>query len=810
MEYVPCGDLGKLIADDGVLSESTTKLMSEQLLSALGYLHSNNITHRDVKPDNILINRHEPLEVKLTDFGLSKMVDSEQTFLRTFCGTLLYCAPEVYTEYAEYDDDGKRTRGGDRRRRVPGQRYNHAVDIWSLGGVLFYTLTGSPPYPVNGAISHSELLHKVMTTRLNTIPLQRCGVTAEGIDFLSGMLQKKPEQRATVAELTVHSWLGGSGDIVHASQSYDEITDDEDMDFHAQYEDFEDDHISESEKENDEDFGFGQTHQRQPPPQRLFGEVGVSAIGSSGVIPDDFLNLPVGSDSMRETVIVGSPNEAYDSADSNRAGVTRTQRRTDRQTTISIAQQQSIDQLQSLVENVASQSLGGEDSGKESSSPRHKSMDFNTSKRKPPSFDTSDEFDESAPSTKPLIKRLKSEANMEELPETAVEECKLLACIPQVRSSGRQIDGPVSKVSYWEQDRSTWHLHYPEMTQLQYDAFAQAARDRGEGFAPGKTPLWDLAMKYFSPIQRAGRYEIRPKATTLRREESNTLDMMAEFPATALPVDQTQILDSPSPDTHIVVPIQLDAATTRAVGVVESHPFSCIQGISFPITDTFVSFGRGPDNTEPFEHKLEPKVPKYAFKLMLWKDGYDPSRESHKIPQPWVRNNGDDHESYSFWISTKATLGIRINGHSLPSSDVKNPHGPSRHWTRVFDGDDLVIWGGVDPRNQTSLTFRCFWGASQYPREDKTMAPEMASEEDARKLDFACQKVEKRLREVSEKKRKVDEAQKDLEDRSRMVSQERERSRKFEAKRIEAIEFLKARHIVSSRRFSPASASAFG
>lgn len=87
MEYVPGGDLGKFIADEGVLAEDMTKAMSRQLLSALGYLHTNNITHRDVKPDNILINSLEPLELKLTDFGLSKMVDSEQTFLRTFCGT---------------------------------------------------------------------------------------------------------------------------------------------------------------------------------------------------------------------------------------------------------------------------------------------------------------------------------------------------------------------------------------------------------------------------------------------------------------------------------------------------------------------------------------------------------------------------------------------------------------------------------------------------------------------------------------------------------------------------------------------------
>lgn len=108
MELVPGGDIGKHVADEGPFPEAEARIISQQLLSALAYLHNNNITHRDVKPDNILINSLSPLEVKLTDFGLSKMVDTEQTFLRTFCGTLLYCAPEVYNEYAEYDDKGIR------------------------------------------------------------------------------------------------------------------------------------------------------------------------------------------------------------------------------------------------------------------------------------------------------------------------------------------------------------------------------------------------------------------------------------------------------------------------------------------------------------------------------------------------------------------------------------------------------------------------------------------------------------------------------------------------------------------------------
>ncbi len=84
MEFVHGGDLGKYISAQGPLSQANVKVMATQLLDAFEYLHEENITHRDVKPDNILISSLEPLEVKLTDFGLSKMVDSEQTFLQTF------------------------------------------------------------------------------------------------------------------------------------------------------------------------------------------------------------------------------------------------------------------------------------------------------------------------------------------------------------------------------------------------------------------------------------------------------------------------------------------------------------------------------------------------------------------------------------------------------------------------------------------------------------------------------------------------------------------------------------------------------
>ncbi|KAJ6446102.1 PH domain-containingprotein [Purpureocillium lavendulum] len=811
MEYIPGGDLGKIILDDGAFPEDMAQTMSKQLLSALGYLHTNNITHRDVKPDNILINTIEPLEVKLTDFGLSKVVDTEQTFLRTFCGTLLYCAPEVYTEYAEYDDNGVRNRGK-KMRRVPGQRYNHAVDIWSLGGVLFYTMTGSPPYPVKSGISYSELLHKIMTTSLDIAPLQRYGVSGQGIDFLHRMLQRRPENRASIVELDNHVWLGGQGSTIEASQSYDEITDDEDVILQpSQFRppiDYEDDRVSDSmDDEPEEEIA-------DRPAPRLFGEVGVSAIGSSGVIPSDYLNLPAGDTSMGETEILDSNgDEAYDSGDSDT--IKGRNRQAFNYNATSIYPNQSADQLQSLVENVASQSLGGKDSAVidplASSQYLSQSMDPNSSKRKPPSQETGDELDENTPRSKPTIKRFKSDGRVEDVTEDVLAEFRLLACVPQVKrlDSGRQVDKPVDKRIYWEQDRKTWHLHYPEMTQLQTDAFSQAALSRGEDFGPGKTPLWDIAMRYFPPGSHPGIQNGSTPPTFepgARREDRKTVDDTMDIPSTAAPIDVEVEKQSQLPDTQIVVPVQSDFATNRAIAVMESDSESCVRGISFPITDSLVTFGRAKENIEVFQDTQEQRVPKHAFKVMLWKDGYDPSKDPAKAKQPWQRETSPGDDAYEFWISTKATLGIRINGYNLASSDARNPAAPSQFWAKLHDGDTVMIWGGQDPRSQTKLVFRCFWGGSATPRPADRPGLELAGPPLAQRLDAACGRTEKRVRDAAEKKRKVGEAAAEQQERARNVGLERERSAIFERKRQEAVDYLAAaaQQQAGSRRGSPA------
>jgi len=317
MEFVPGGDLGTLISQERYLPEADVKIMAGQLLSALKHLHDKKITHRDVKPDNILIYTRHPLHVKLTDFGLSKMIDSEETFLRTFCGTLLYCAPEVYSEYREYDEEtGQRNRKD--RRALPKQRYGHAVDIWSLAGVLFYALCGSPPFPVKNGTSYQELLNRIMTQPLDIRPLQHANISDNGIRFVRSMLHTNPEHRATIEDLERASWftgidsqefsleedeidLIGDGSIDpaleegtsqltinpngHEMNDSEELRDDISdltevlpLEIPGSFE------TSDGNISIDESYGFMKENVH-PGNGRLFGEVNSSALGSSGVVP---------------------------------------------------------------------------------------------------------------------------------------------------------------------------------------------------------------------------------------------------------------------------------------------------------------------------------------------------------------------------------------------------------------------------------------------------------------------------------------------------------------------------------------------
>ncbi|KAK5127042.1 hypothetical protein LTR85_008401 [Meristemomyces frigidus] len=212
MEFVPCGDLQQFLAQHGPLTEDLGKKMAIQVLDSLAYLHAMKITHRDIKPDNILIANLDPdhFTIKLSDFGLSKVVKDNDTFLKTFCGTLLYCAPEVFPHYdAHVAGRGqKRPRKGIAQQPSKFHSYSQSVDIWSFGAVLWYSLCIKPPFEGVADNTGRGMFEKIMMTPLDPADLVKQGVSDDAVALLAEMLNTDPASRPLPSYCLRHRWFG--------------------------------------------------------------------------------------------------------------------------------------------------------------------------------------------------------------------------------------------------------------------------------------------------------------------------------------------------------------------------------------------------------------------------------------------------------------------------------------------------------------------------------------------------------------------------------------------------------------------------
>ncbi|KAL1925668.1 uncharacterized protein VTP21DRAFT_551 [Calcarisporiella thermophila] len=192
MELVSGGDLVHYMNEkEPRPGEFECRNFTRQICLAVQYMHRENIVHRDLKPDNILLTEDIPPLLKVTDFGLAKVADHISKF-QTACGTPTYLAPEII-------------------KKDETSGYGKAVDIWSLGVVVYWMLIGRPPFDVES--SQESLYESICAGKIDYRPFQELQLSDEAVSFAKGLLRVDPKERMTADQALQHPWLQGLPEV---------------------------------------------------------------------------------------------------------------------------------------------------------------------------------------------------------------------------------------------------------------------------------------------------------------------------------------------------------------------------------------------------------------------------------------------------------------------------------------------------------------------------------------------------------------------------------------------------------------------
>ena len=164
-EFMQGGELFFHLKKRKHFKEITVKFYMAQIFLAIDYLHRNGYIYRDLKPENILLDKDG--YIKLTDFGLSKMISNNEinNTTDTICGTLEYIAPEI----------------------VKGKKYNKTADWFSFGVVLYELICGNLPFKLRNGVFNENIFEKEIEYPENISP--------EAKDIISKLLEIEPEKR---------------------------------------------------------------------------------------------------------------------------------------------------------------------------------------------------------------------------------------------------------------------------------------------------------------------------------------------------------------------------------------------------------------------------------------------------------------------------------------------------------------------------------------------------------------------------------------------------------------------------------------
>ncbi|KAK8113769.1 uncharacterized protein PG998_001739 [Apiospora kogelbergensis] len=183
LEYCPGDELYNYLLKHGPLPVEKVQKTFTQLVGAVCYVHQQSCVHRDLKLENILLDKHE--NVKLVDFGFTREYEGKSNYLQTFCGTICYSAPEM----------------------LKGEKYaGEKVDVWSLGVILYALLCGELPFDDDDDnVTRKQILSEE--------PKYPDHLSADAVSLIKILLSKRPLLRPTLPDILQHPFL-----LEHAPQ----------------------------------------------------------------------------------------------------------------------------------------------------------------------------------------------------------------------------------------------------------------------------------------------------------------------------------------------------------------------------------------------------------------------------------------------------------------------------------------------------------------------------------------------------------------------------------------------------------------
>lgn len=164
LEYCPGGELFNLLQKRKRFNDDQARFYAAQMVLALEHLHSKDIIYRDLKPENVLIDKEG--YIRITDFGLSRMGINDQTVAKSICGTPEYLAPEIIMKIG----------------------YGKVVDWWTLGSILYEMLVGIPPFYTQ---SREELFERIKFAN----PKYPSFLKPKARKMIESLLKKDPSKR---------------------------------------------------------------------------------------------------------------------------------------------------------------------------------------------------------------------------------------------------------------------------------------------------------------------------------------------------------------------------------------------------------------------------------------------------------------------------------------------------------------------------------------------------------------------------------------------------------------------------------------